>query len=543
MTSNTQLQHDVDMDISLTLTRIDSYSSNASALLLVHGWGASSDIWRDCIESLRVDFDIYLLDLPGHGLNSDLSFFTIEEFINQFAKQFLLSPYRDSVLPQKFSIIAWSLGGLFASLLAQQFAERVSALVTIATNRSFVSCENWPQAMPAALFEKFSQQLIESEFAAALSRFYVLQTQGAASARKDLKNIKKLLCDSLHCAHGLQKSLSWLSDYDLFSCWDTLNVPVLRQFGAHDNLVPCDAAKLMANQYPKDRLEIFENSAHLPFITERDSWLFSTVNFINANSEKAIINKQAIAQSFSNAAKDYDSLAVFQHLVGEKLMACLPTGEVSRVLDLGAGTGYFSSALRQRYSTADIVEVDISAAMLASCQSRAVDNFQVQADIESLPFCPQSFDIIYSSLSIQWCHNFDKVFKNVADSLVDGGVAVLTTLVDGSLFELKEAWASVDDAVHVNVFETEKKLKHICEQLGLNLQQWLVEDDVQIFSTMRHLIRSVKDIGAHNMHPDRPKGLMGKNKYHQFVSAYDALRTGDDKLPLTYRVLYMVLQK
>ncbi len=541
MTANVDLQHDKDM----SLTRVHSYSPNASALLLVHGWGASGDIWRDCIECLRVDFEIYLFDLPGHGLNSEVSFSTIEAFINQFAKQFLLSSSNNTVLPQKFSIVAWSLGGLFASLLAQQFSNRVSALVTIATNRSFVSCDSWPQAMPADLFEKFSQQLSESETQceAVLSRFYALQTQGVASARKDLKNIKALLCDALHCAHGLRQGLSWLADYDLFSCWDALDVPVLRQFGAHDSLVPCDAAKLMVDLYPNDAVKIFENSAHLPFITERDNWLLSTINFIKASSVKAIINKQAIAKSFSDAAQSYDSLAVFQHSVGKKLMSFLPADNVNRVLDLGAGTGYFSSALRQRYSTADIVEVDISSAMLASCQSRAVDSFQVQADIELLPFCPQSFDIIFSSLSIQWCHDLDKVFKNVADSLVDGGMVVLTTLADGSLFELKKAWASVDDAVHVNVFESEKHIRQCCEQSGLNLQHWLVEDDVQRFSTMRHLIRSVKDIGAHNMHPDRPKGLMGKNKYHQFVSAYDALRTDDDKLPLTYRVLYMVVQK
>ena len=41
-----------------------------------------------------------------------------------------------------------------------------------------------------------------------------------------------------------------------------------------------------------------------------------------------------------------------------------------------------------------------------------------QEDIESLSFRPQSFDSIYSNLSIQWCHNLDKVFQNVADSWI-----------------------------------------------------------------------------------------------------------------------------
>ena len=45
-----------DIDMSLVLTRINSYSANASAILLMHGWGASSDIWHDCIESLRIHY-------------------------------------------------------------------------------------------------------------------------------------------------------------------------------------------------------------------------------------------------------------------------------------------------------------------------------------------------------------------------------------------------------------------------------------------------------------------------------------------------------
>jgi malonyl-CoA O-methyltransferase len=526
-----------DIDKSLVLRRIDSDNANASAILLIHGWGSSSEIWNDCIELLRKQFDIYLLDLPGHGLNIDASFASADDFVKQFARQHL------PTMPKRFSIIGWSLGGLLASLLAQQFSNHITALVTIATNCSFVSHDDWPQAMPANVFNNFYQQLNTNEQAVVLGRFFALQTQGVPSTRKDLKYIKELLRDAVYCHNGLQQGLNWLADYDLLSCWDELALPTLRQFGAHDNLVPRAAAELLAKRYPNNQLEVFDGSSHLPFISERDNWLASTVDFIQSSESQVIIDKREIEKSFSNAADSYDSIAVFQHAVGKNLLTFLPEADVRRVLDLGAGTGYFSTALRQCYPPADIVEVDISSRMLARCQSRAVDNFQVQADIESLPFSPQSFDIIFSSLSIQWCHDLEKVFQDIADSLSVGGVAVLTTLVDGSLSELKEAWSSVDDAVHVNEFESEAALKDSCEKSGLKFQQWLVEDDMQTFSSIRDLIRSVKDIGAHNMHPGRPKGLMGKNKYRQFVSAYNTLRTEEGAWPLTYRVLYMVLQK
>ncbi|HCX27051.1 MAG TPA: hypothetical protein DHT34_04980, partial [Cellvibrionales bacterium] len=100
---NTEYANDIDK--LLVMTRINSYSANASAILLMHGWGASSDIWNDCIESLRIHFDIYILDLPGHGLNADSSFVHAEDFVEHFTRQHF------SAMPQKFAIIGWSLGG------------------------------------------------------------------------------------------------------------------------------------------------------------------------------------------------------------------------------------------------------------------------------------------------------------------------------------------------------------------------------------------------------------------------------------------------
>lgn len=535
MTANAEKQ-DLYLNNKISITRVNPNCTHASALLLIHGWGASSDIWQGCIESLQQEFDIYLLDLPGHSLNKELFFSSVEDFVDQFKRQHF------STLPSRFSIIGWSLGGLLASFLAQEFSDRVTSLVTVATNRRFVSDDIWLHAMPDVEFKKFNQQLSAIDQQSVLNRFYVLQTQGVPSTRNDLRNIKSLLSQATYSLAGLQQGLAWLASYDLLSCWDALAVPTLHQFGARDNLVPHDAASLLADRYPDRALKIFQSSAHLPFISERENWLASTVGFIRANSLQAI-KKDDIEKSFSNAAKSYDALAVFQHQVGRQLMSYLPANSARRVLDLGAGTGYFSESLRAHYSAADIVELDISFRMLASCQERAASDFQVQADIEALPFEHNSFDVVFSNLSIQWCHDLDNVFKGLADVLVDGGTAVLTTLVDGSLFELKQAWSNVDDAVHVNVFDNELKVKASCEQSGLKLQQWLVEDDVQTFLTLQDLIQSVKNIGAHNMHPNRPKGLMGKNKYRQFVNAYSALQTSEGELPLTYRILYMVLKK
>lgn len=529
----------------LVLSFLPAATPAAPSLLMLHGWGASSAVWRDCQQGLQQHFNLYLLDLPGHGANANAEFDSADEFVDTFAAQHL------AALPEKFALLGWSLGGLLASKFAQRYQARVSSLVTIATNQSFVAHEQWPSAMAVDVFEDFcagfDKSSSEQTLADELSRFYALQVSGLPQQRKHLRTLKQLLANTRFGMAGLNKSLAWLQDNDLAQCWRGLSIPVLHQYGHCDALLPVDAGAAIASKFSDFQVRIFAGSAHLPFISEREHWLATTVAFIAANANKPGIDKRAIAQSFSNAAKAYDNVAIFQQNTGNRLLTHLPIGAAQRVLDLGAGTGYFSSLLRHRYPVADIIELDISASMLSQGQlrSRACNSevVQLQADFEALPFKLGSFDLIYSNLAIQWCHKPLTLFENIFNSLTDHGVAVLTTLVDGSLRELKQAWSAVDAAVHVNRFDLESTLKNSVEQAGLTIEYWSVEETTECFDELAELVRSVKGVGAHNMNSDRPKGLMGKQRYRKFVSAYQAQKNQHGQLPLSYRVLYTVLRK
>jgi pimeloyl-ACP methyl ester carboxylesterase len=53
-------------------------------------------------------------------------------------------------------------GGAVATALAGRYPERVSTLVSVATNPCFVSRTSWPAAMPVAALDQFSAQLQNS---------------------------------------------------------------------------------------------------------------------------------------------------------------------------------------------------------------------------------------------------------------------------------------------------------------------------------------------------------------------------------------------
>ena len=64
-------------------------------------------------------------------------------------------------------------------------------------------------------------------------------------------------------------------------------------------------------------------------------------------------------------------------------------------------------------------------------------------------------DLIFSNLMIQWAENPGRVLSECRRVLRPGGQLLISTLLDGTLAELKEAWRQADpDHQHVNRFNS-----------------------------------------------------------------------------------------
>ncbi|MDG2471491.1 MAG: malonyl-ACP O-methyltransferase BioC [Pseudomonadales bacterium] len=533
-----------DGQSELKIKYLNNYDEERSSILLIHGWGSSSGIWLQSTEKLAVSFNLFTVNLPGHGEHAELSFNSIDEFVSEL----------EVCIPVKsFSIIGWSLGGIVGSLLAQRLEKRVTALVTVATNQSFLVKPEWPCAMSIIDFSIFRDALSSVSLQSQINRFQVMQTQGIETAKHDCRRLKLFLEGVEYSLAGLELGLSVLNDFDLHDCWQNLSIPVMHQFGKYDSLVPVSSCRPIAENHKHHDYQVFTDSAHLPFISESEKWQLDTGQFLSQALQDQKIDKDSIADSFSIAAKGYDELAKFQHETGLKLLELLPNKEINRLVDLGSGTGFHSGSLRDNYPTAQILELDLSGAMLAySKRFQAAESpekklpiktLQVQGDIENLPIKKSSVDLIFSNLSVQWCDDVDEFFNECARTLVIGGKAFLSTLIQGTLFELKYAWSMVDTGVHVNRFESLAKLQQGYEQAGLVLDNFYEVDQIQYFDDLRDLLKSVKKIGAHNMNPQRAQGLLGKNKYKRFSKAYEGFKTNKNQYPLTYRVVYLELTK
>jgi malonyl-CoA O-methyltransferase len=258
-------------------------------------------------------------------------------------------------------------------------------------------------------------------------------------------------------------------------------------------------------------------------------------------SDFELQDKKAIATSFSKAAETYDKHAAFQRDVGSRLLEKLPRDlSGKRVLDLGCGTGYFSSLLLAR--GAEVVCVDISQEMLNKAHQRCGNEktTYVLADAEHMPFDDESFDFVFSSLALQWCRDLSYPLKEVRRVLKKSGKGLFSTLVDGSLYELRDSWKKIDAYQHVNDFITINQVKIAlaqaqCQNHHLDLTSITIWYD-SAFSVMRDL----KGIGATHV-SGRSPALTSRRTLLHVENEYQNFKNNKGLLPATYQVCFGVI--
>ena len=256
------------------------------------------------------------------------------------------------------------------------------------------------------------------------------------------------------------------------------------------------------------------------------------------------LDRRAVAQAFDRASSSYDAAAALQERVRHDLLARLEELKVQprAILDLGAGTGHGSRALKRLYPKSAVVAVDIAPGMLqqAKLQSRWLRRFErVRADAYALPFADACFDLVFSNLMLQWCDDLDAVFGELARVLKPGGLLLFSTFGPGTLAELRDSWAAAGDGSnHVNHFFDPHALGSALMQASLAEPVLDVDRVVERYSDVKSLMRELKAIGAHNVTQGRARGLTGPRKLSAMVDAYETLRR-EGKLPATWEVIYV----
>jgi malonyl-CoA O-methyltransferase len=238
-----------------------------------------------------------------------------------------------------------------------------------------------------------------------------------------------------------------------------------------------------------------------------------------------MFDKKRIQQDFSHAAAGYDNHTALQHTVLAALLEKVKPhlSRTAQILDAGCGTGRLAKEL----PTHKIVQLDVAFAM---CAKVAKKGPTVNATMEALPFADATFDIVFSSLVLQWLPDWQHAIYEMKRVLKPGGVLAVSTFGDGTLEELKESFATGDRYPHVSWFLPASEFHY-------------KETIIEYFPDLKSLMKHLKAIGARNKLINRRKSLMTQRQL-QAVENYYREHFGTPKgLPVTWEVLYSVIEK
>lgn len=238
-------------------------------------------------------------------------------------------------------------------------------------------------------------------------------------------------------------------------------------------------------------------------------------------------DKRLVARSFGSAAPSYDAVANLQRSVGMNLLESLPvTGVNGCVLDVGAGTGYFSRILSERYSDAHIIAVDIAEGMLRHARNQFSGDC-VGGDAEALPLATGSVELIYSNLAIQWCAHPLTIFREFQRVLKPGGALFFSTFGPRTLVELRRAWGRVDAKSHVIEFVEAEAIECSLNEAGFTDIEIGVSVRELEYADVMSLMRELKGLGARNLTQARPRHLTSKGAMAKMMAAYPCRNSGN----------------
>lgn len=172
-------------------------------------------------------------------------------------------------------------------------------------------------------------------------------------------------------------------------------------------------------------------------------------------------------QCFDRAAQGYEQHARVQPAIARHLAALIRTRALprqARILEIGCGTGLLTQALAPHYPMARWLLTDLSPTMLEQARRKLPPGGHNQCrvmDGEHPAFPPSQprFDLICSSMALQWFRHPAEGLARLARWLAPGGMLAVAVPTTGSLAEWRQAHTALCLAADTLAFPAAEQLR------------------------------------------------------------------------------------
>ena len=225
-----------------------------------------------------------------------------------------------------------------------------------------------------------------------------------------------------------------------------------------------------------------------------------------------------------------------------------------RVLDAGCGAGPDLGILQKTYPAAQILGIDASPTMLAGAKSpapamRSLNQMLSRlmpakagvdllcGDFGTLPFGPNTIDLVWSNLALHWHPQPDRVFAEWRRVLRVDGLLMFSNFGPDTFKELRSAFAALDETPHTLPFVDMHDFGDQLVEAGFSTPVMDAERITVTYATVEALLADVRAVGGNPL-ATRRRGLIGRAAWGRMVDALEAMRGPDGKIGLSFEVIY-----
>ncbi|KAF2091817.1 S-adenosyl-L-methionine-dependent methyltransferase [Saccharata proteae CBS 121410] len=174
---------------------------------------------------------------------------------------------------------------------------------------------------------------------------------------------------------------------------------------------------------------------------------------------------------------------------------------------------------------------------------------QVLDDEETVPYAPNTFDAVLSSLSLHWINDLPSVLSQINNILKPDAPFLGVMLGGDSLFELRTSLQLAEQdrrggvSTHTSPLADVRDIGGLLQKAGFKLLTVDVDDIVVDYPSCFALMEDLQAMGESNAVLGREQGPIKRDVLLAAEGIYRALHGNEDAektLPATFRLIYMI---
>jgi len=249
---------------------VDVSAPNASAVVLIHGFPFSHEMWTPQIQALQKQYRIVAYDLRGHGSSGvGDGQYMLEFFVDD------LLALLDYLKIERALLCGLSMGGYIALRMVERNPERVGALILADTQAKADSNEARLKRAAAIKSVKtngvnaYADNFVKSVFA---PQTFTGNKAAVEKIRQIIQgNSSTGICGAL---------LALASRTDTTEALANIKVPTLILVGEHDTLTPPSASQEIHSRIPNSEIHVIPNAAHMSNLENPEDFNKQVLSFL-----------------------------------------------------------------------------------------------------------------------------------------------------------------------------------------------------------------------------------------------------------------------